>query len=72
MVAAIVAPVSLTSAPRTATRPLRAGAAAPRAARVVAVRASAEERQVRAITRDFLGPPARRPVPTATPAPPSS
>ena len=38
----------------------------PRAARVVAVRASAEERQVRAITRDSLGPPARRPVPTAT------
>ena len=51
MVAALVAPVSLTAAPRSATRQLRAGAAPARAARVVSARASAEERQVRPITR---------------------
>ena len=47
MVAVLVTPVSLTSAPRAATRSLRAGVAPARAARAVSVRASAEERQVR-------------------------
>jgi|Transcript_14069 photosystem II Psb27 protein len=50
MVAVLVTPVSLTSAPRAATRSLRAGVAPARAARAVSVRASAEERQVEATT----------------------
>jgi hypothetical protein len=51
MVAVLVTPVSLTSAPRAATRSLRAGVAPARAARAVSVRASAEERQVRRVDR---------------------
>lgn len=47
MVASIVAPVSLTTAPRVATRQLRAGAAPARAPRAFVVRASTDERQVR-------------------------
>ena len=54
MVAVLVTPVSLTSAPRAATRSLRAGAAPVRAARAVSVRASAEERQVRRADRPAL------------------
>ena len=54
MVAVLVTPVSLTSAPRAATRSLRAGAAPTRAARAVSVRASAEERQVRRVDRPAL------------------
>jgi hypothetical protein len=49
MVAVLVTPVSLTSAPRAVTRSLRAGAPPARAARAVSVRASAEERQVRPV-----------------------
>ena len=47
MVASLVNPVSVASAPKAATRQLRAGAAPARAARAFVVRATAEERQVR-------------------------
>ena len=60
MVAVLVTPVSLISAPRAATRSLRSGAAPGRVARsAVAVRAVAEERQVGECQRLIVRRPCR-------------